>query len=1369
MDESFSRTHSDSDASDDLEDAMYDIGRPWAQVDSAHDTLTDSNVTVERGNVTVEREDRDFWKQLLKWEPPSVPSSVPPSVPPSVDIVSESDGDDSRETDLDELHKTIFEGHVDVSLPPKKNNICILLASTITDYSEERDLLFNDVLPYLQRYGAKFGINVEISEMRLGLEGEAIRDYRIVDTCLDEVQRCREESIGISFCLMVGDLYGYTPPPRKLTTDEYDRAISEGDDQLIELINKYYYLDENLIPPSYVTEHAREEEIITNFFGTPSVTELMAVAGILGEEARNSMAGNNALVYERNFQNITDDAFSLYCDTNDDDRKDKLDKFKRASWRAIEDDQGHYRRFEVPSPDDESMQIYLTEFANDFCYQVVSDIRRVVIARQNEDSMLSRLSTGRTKDQYHATLNEISLHHAHAQSRYNTFVGREGIVGKLVDHCFSGKGALVLTGGSGTGKTSVLSEVARKLDEAIHATTFHSDDSISSDLSGSQVSSRSSKKKPVILVRFLGISPASSTSESVAESLIHQLSLAYPHIVSEYSMDDDHVTLRPPEKLVHLLRNLSSRHERIVMILDSIDQLDKNDPGRLDLKTWLPPLVGSGTLKNVVLLISTLPNECIEPIQALPNIQIEEIQPLTLDEGSSLLDALCQKYSRELRSAQRDMILEGFKSEGKTALYLTMAVTQSIRWRSWDESVVVAPTVNEQIKTLFEQLRQDLGKELVKFMASYMTLIPGGVSVDEIRRIASVDELVTNEVFKFNKIPGNRMPPLLLARVRERLAPYLEERNIDGEQTFNWCHQQLREAAEKEFLSDPEYRKQVHTHAYQMFSKQPDRHGPGHINDRKMHQVPYHLSKIENWSEFGYFLASTSEALLTETSQAGQARYASYWKLSEEKEKMFAVVEFAPNFVEKDSTTETIFFVGDFLKEYFDLYQVALDIYKLALDPKYPSDTLFDEGTQISDQQQLDCMYRIGDTYTRMSKYAEALKWLEKSYAELHANLGPSHGSTLRALTLLSRLAKESGRHEEALEFDTTLFDVSVSKFGPTDEFVADAARQLAKSHYMGGRYKKALGYYEQNFTIIRQLFGFRHPNTADAMNSLGVSNTVLGNYAQGIRFCEQAYDVKESLYGINHSDTAVTINNLASLYHLNGIHDRAMQLYNQAWDIKKKTLGRAHPDTIKMYGQVGRLYHDQGDYEKALTRLLENLRLREKILPHDHPQIAVAKNSLAALYVDMSEYEKAKVLAQESLDLRIRLLGEEHPYTAFSHDTLARALLALGNINEAKDHALVSYRIRQRMLGLRHPRMAMAYMTLARVKSAQDDGEHAELNACKAKAVCVDSLPKDHPLLDECEKLLKQMLIKHGDLRKKITDKHYWRSSRSFLVTEEE
>jgi hypothetical protein len=120
---------------------MYDTDRPWAD-----DTLKDCNQNVERS-------DRAFWKELLKWEPPSV------------DILDASEGDNNRETDLDDLHKTIFEGHVDVSLPPKKNKICIMLASTFTDYVIERDLLLNDVLPYLQRFGAKFGINVDISEL----------------------------------------------------------------------------------------------------------------------------------------------------------------------------------------------------------------------------------------------------------------------------------------------------------------------------------------------------------------------------------------------------------------------------------------------------------------------------------------------------------------------------------------------------------------------------------------------------------------------------------------------------------------------------------------------------------------------------------------------------------------------------------------------------------------------------------------------------------------------------------------------------------------------------------------------------------------------------------------------------------------------------------------------------------------------------------------------------------------------------------------------------------------------------------------------------------------------------------------------------
>lgn len=40
---------------------------------------------------------------------------------------------------------------------------------------------------------------------------------------------------------------------------------------------------------------------------------------------------------------------------------------------------------------------------------------------------------------------------------------------------------------------------------------------------------------------------------------------------------------------------------------------------------------------------------------------------------------------------------------------------------------------------------------------------------------------------------------------------------------------------------------------------------------------------------------------------------------------------------------------------------------------------------------------------------------------------------------------KDWGRYKKSLEYDTMLYDISLSKFGPNDERVADAARQLAR------------------------------------------------------------------------------------------------------------------------------------------------------------------------------------------------------------------------------------------------------------------------------------------------------------------------------------
>ena len=149
---------------------------------------------------------------------------------------------------------------------------------------------------------------------------------------------------------------------------------------------------------------------------------------------------------------------------------------------------GHYKSYAVSSVDD--MDSYLREFGDDFCYQVYVRVKQIVSNRVKllQKSNVNRSSSSSWKeglmgnfDSVMATFQEISLHHERTKK---VFVGREGVVENLVDHCFTGSGAIVLQGPSGCGKSSILAQVARLVNER----------------------EREGKQFTLVL-RFLGISP----------------------------------------------------------------------------------------------------------------------------------------------------------------------------------------------------------------------------------------------------------------------------------------------------------------------------------------------------------------------------------------------------------------------------------------------------------------------------------------------------------------------------------------------------------------------------------------------------------------------------------------------------------------------------------------------------------------------------------------------------------------------------------------------------------------------------------------------------------------------------------------------
>ena len=75
------------------------------------------------------------------------------------------------------------------TLPTKE--ITVFLSSTFTDMSVERDILMEDVYPYLREFCRRLGYNFSVADMRWGVRDEMTDEHQAVDICVTEVQRCK--------------------------------------------------------------------------------------------------------------------------------------------------------------------------------------------------------------------------------------------------------------------------------------------------------------------------------------------------------------------------------------------------------------------------------------------------------------------------------------------------------------------------------------------------------------------------------------------------------------------------------------------------------------------------------------------------------------------------------------------------------------------------------------------------------------------------------------------------------------------------------------------------------------------------------------------------------------------------------------------------------------------------------------------------------------------------------------------------------------------------------------------------------------------------------------------------------------------------
>ena len=123
----------------------------------------------------------------------------------------------------------------------------------------ERSILQRDAFPRLEKYCEENGAKFQAVDLRWGVNEESQLNQKTLQICFSEIARCQMISPKPNFVILLGEKYGWQPIPEIIPGVEMDAILKVLSEDVKTLINKWYRLDVNAIPPEYVLQPRQEE------------------------------------------------------------------------------------------------------------------------------------------------------------------------------------------------------------------------------------------------------------------------------------------------------------------------------------------------------------------------------------------------------------------------------------------------------------------------------------------------------------------------------------------------------------------------------------------------------------------------------------------------------------------------------------------------------------------------------------------------------------------------------------------------------------------------------------------------------------------------------------------------------------------------------------------------------------------------------------------------------------------------------------------------------------------------------------------------------------------------------------------------------
>ncbi len=623
----------------------------------------------------------------------------------------------------------------------------VFISSTFRDMQAERDHLVKVVFPVLREHLEHDHIHLVDIDLRWGVTQEQADNDRVLDLCLDQIQRCKPFFVGI-----LGERYGWVPKEFPLAARRHF---------------------------GWIQHHTGK-----------SLTELEILHGVL----------NDPTMCERAFFYLRDSGFisqlsveqrSIYCEGSTEeeirnlpteqaqacaeDRQAKLRDLKARimAWARARDPsrvlENYPCHWDVRGTDPVEQGQGRLAGLESFGRHLLEHLEKAIRAAPELAGHLAAVAEGRADE----LAEELGYHEVFIESRMQVYVGRDGIHRQLLDYLGDERRQpLLLVGGSGSGKSAILARLCRELMAGRPATR---------------------EPRQLVVPHFIGASPTSTNLSYTLRRFCRELRRKFN---LRQEIPDDPVRL--PATFREMLSTLPQGVE-VVFIIDAVNQFDES--GRGHEMAWLPPQLPPG-VKVVVSCIEEpgRPQKALDALRARGTPELH-VQSLTDAERFEIVGKVPSLSAKTLDPTQTDLLLSNPATANPLYLLVTLEEMRGFgSFEKLNDKIRSFPPVEgeEGLDLLFgqvlERLELEVGRNTVSALMPLVACSRMGLSESEL------SGLLTRNM---NKEDAERRTGEMYVALRQ-LRPHLLRRGT----LVDFYHRNLSKAVAKRYLDVGEPGKQ---------------------------------------------------------------------------------------------------------------------------------------------------------------------------------------------------------------------------------------------------------------------------------------------------------------------------------------------------------------------------------------------------------------------------------------------------------------------------------------------------------------------------------------------------------------------------------